>query len=89
MPSFRKFSAKTHLKEERIHPGWFLVEMVHIYVLFNPFQFVRTLFKKKKKTMKPWKKGRPDHNGNYSIKTKKTSKSKFTTKKIEQLSPQV
>ena len=76
MPSFRKLSAKTHLKEERIHPGWVLVEMIHIYVLFNPFQFVRTLFKKKKKkTMKLWKKGRPDHNGNYSIKTK----SKFTT----------
>ena len=92
MPSFRKFSAKAHLKEERIHPGWFLVEMVHIYVLFNPFQFVRTLFKKKKKkTMKPWKKGRPYHNGNYSIKTKQTSKSKFTTSNIvgEQLSPQV
>ena len=69
MPSYKKFSAKTHLKEERIHPGWFLVEMVHIYVLFNPFQFVRTLFKKKKKkTIKPWKKGRPG-NGNYSIKT--------------------
>ena len=64
MPSFKKFSAKTHLMEERIHPGWFLVEMVHIYVLFNPFQFVKTLFKKKKnKTMKPWKKGMPDHKG--------------------------
>ena len=58
MPSFNKFSAKNHLKDERIHPGWFLVEMVHIYVLFNPFQFVRTLFKKKKKkTMKPRKRG--------------------------------
>ena len=63
MPSFSKLSAKTHLKEERIHPGWVLVEMVHIYVLFNPFQVVRTLFKKKK-TMKPRKRGRPDHNGN-------------------------
>ena len=55
---------------ERINPGWLLVEMFHIYVLFNPFKFVRALFKKKKKkTIKLPKRGRLDHTENHSILT--------------------
>lgn len=51
---------------ERVNPGWLLVEMFHIYVLFNPFKFVRTLFKKqKKKTIKLPKRGRLDHTENH------------------------